>query len=130
MTMLPTIIRLPVQQQRFTTLGDWYEDECGNFTVTTSIMDNWKYEFCVLIHELTEWAICQAMGVKTQDADDFDEMWEREIKAGIQLIETEAGFDKRCPYRRGHVWGARMERFFCFLLRANWKDYCTECDRV
>jgi hypothetical protein len=128
--MIPKIIIVPIEYQRFTTIGDWYEDKYGNFTISISYLYDWKYEFLVLIHELTEWAICQSMGVKTQACDDFDGLWESEIKKGIQDINTEAGFDRRCPYRRGHVWGARMERLFCFLLRASWKDYCESCERA
>lgn len=125
---LPKIVLLPISAQRFTTLGDWWEDENGIFTIAISEMSDWRYEFLVLIHELTEWSICFATGVSSKDADEFDRLWEENIKAGLVSIETEAGFDKACPYHRGHVWGARLERLFCWLLGANWKSYVKACD--
>lgn len=127
---LPKIVRLSITEQRFTTLGDWWEDENGAFTIAITEMKDWRHEFLVLIHELTEWAICQATGVSTEAADKFDEEWEKDIRAGLVSAELEAGFDKRCPYRRGHVWGARAERLFCWLLGASWKDYLKECDKL
>jgi hypothetical protein len=126
--MIPKIISLPITKQRFTTLGDWYEEEPGKFVITTSEMSDWRHEFLVLIHELTEWAICQAMGVSAANCDKFDSAWEREIEAGTKPLWAEAGFDKKCPYYRGHVWGARMERLFCYLLGCKWKDYTSACD--
>lgn len=128
--MIPYVKALPIEMQRFTTLGDWLEISPGCFEIRISHMTNWKHEFLVLIHELTEWAICQAMGVSTEEADAFDAMWEREIEDEIQSIYKEAGFDLRCPYRRGHVWGCRMERLFCWLIQADWKEYCVACDNL
>lgn len=128
--MIPKIIYVPVREQRFTTLGDWWEEESGRFVISISIMSDWRHEFCVLIHELTEWAICQAAGISTAACDEFDALWEGWIENGLVDIYKEAGFDRRCPYRRGHVWGARMERLFCFLLGANWRQYCAACDAL
>lgn len=128
--MIPKIIRMPISEQRFTTLGDWWESDAGNFAIAISEMPDWRHEFLVLIHELTEWAICQAKGVPTADCDAFDAMWEKELGQGLHGLEEEAGFDRRCPYRKGHVWGYRMERFFCFLLGASWKEYGLACDAL
>src|SRR5271170_1136619 len=100
----PNIKVVPVEDQRFTTLGDWWE-EGGHFEVRASEMSDWRHVYCVLMHELIEWAICQRDGVRTADCDAFDEEWENGIKAGIHPIEIEAGFDRACPYRKGHIWG-------------------------
>lgn len=130
MKTIPKIKLIPLQEQRFTTLGDWYEDSRGQFTIAISDMNDWRYEFIVLMHELTEWGICQARGVSTKDCDDFDARWEEDIRAGLVSPEIEAGFNKNCPYRIGHTWGARIERLFCFLLRVPWKQYCSACDEM
>ena len=128
--MIPNILLVPIAEQRFTTLGDWYQNEDGSFTIAISKMLDWRHEFLVLIHELTEWSICRATGVSSQEADVFDRYWESDIKFGLVSIETEAGFSKDCPYRRGHIWGARMERLFCWLLGASWKDYERACNKL
>ena len=130
MKLWPNIRAIPIEDNRFTTLGDWYENPNGSFEITVTIMDDWRHMFCVLIHEMIEWAVCQRDQVRTADCDAFDAEWERGIEAGIHPIEVEAGFDRACPYRRGHVWGCRMEHLFCFILGCNWKSYCTACDRM
>jgi hypothetical protein len=127
---LPKIIFVPLSSQRFTTLGDWWQDCDGTYTIAVTEMRDWRYQFLVLMHELTEWSICCATGVSAKIADEFDAAWEEDIKSGLVSVSVEAGFDKACPYRQGHVWGARMERLFCYLLKANWKDYCRECDEL
>lgn len=125
--MLLNIKTIPVQDQRVTTLGDWWENADGSFEIRLTDMGNWRYEFLVLIHELTEWSICQHLGIATKDCDDFDFLFEAEIKRGEQSPEDEAGFDHRCPYGKGHVWGDRMEKLFCFLLGVKWKAYAAAC---
>lgn len=128
--LFPKIVFKPVTELRFATLGDWYQDDSGFFTIEVAEMSNWKYEFLILLHELTEWAICQAEGISTRACDNFDEAWEESIDKGLVSIEKEAGFDRSCPYRKGHIWGARMERLFCWLLGASWKDYTRSCNEA
>ena len=130
MKTIPRIIVLPLQEQRFTTLGDWWEDNRGRFTIAITDMGDWRYEFIVLMHELTEWGICQARGVSTKDCDNFDARWEEDIRAGFVSPEVEPGCAKRAPYHKGHMWGIRAERFFCWLLGVKWSEYCEECDRL
>lgn len=122
MKNFPRIRFIPLMENRVTTLGDWGEDENG-FWMTITEMSDWRMEFLVLIHELTEWAICQYMGVTTEEADAFDALFEKEYAQGLHPIEQEAGFDKRCPFRKGHIWGARMERLFSWFLGVNWDHY-------
>lgn len=130
MNKFPNIVikQLEREQLRFTTAGDWMMHEDGSFEIHLLKMDDWRYSAIVLIHELTEIFICWRLGITAQEADDFDRVWEDELKKGIQNLEKEAGFDKRCPYRKGHVWGARMERLFCFILGVNWNKYCNDWD--
>jgi hypothetical protein len=115
--------------QRFTTLGDWLERD-DQFEINVTIMPRWQHTFLILMHELIEWAVCQRDGVKTAVCDGFDTDWERELADGKHRIEEEAGFDRRCPYREGHVWGARAERFLCWLLGCSWKEYLIACDEA
>ena len=121
---LPTIhIKfIPQKEQRFSTPADWQIVD-NLLTVWISEMADPRYECIVLMHELTEIIICWFDGVSSTDADAFDALWEKEIEAGLHNKIEEAGFDKRCCYRRGHVWGARMERLFCFILGVKWRDY-------
>src|SRR5882672_1464250 len=124
---LPEIKLIPVTEHRWTTLGTWVEREDGSFQVLVARMSRWQYELCILAHELVEWAICQRDGVSTKDCDDFDDLWESEFQAGKHSLEAEAGFDRRCPYRRGHVLGTRVEWLLCRLLGVSWSQYCADC---
>lgn len=127
---LPVIKCISLLENRFTTLGDWMETAPGEFMITVTEMVDWRHETLVLLHELVEWAICQRDGVRTADCDAFDALWEQELRNGLQRPETEAGFDRRCPYRKGHVWGCRVERAFAFLFGVSWADYCRTCDEM
>lgn len=130
MIALPRIVRVPIERQRFTTLGDWWEENPGEFVIAITEMVDWRYEFLILVHELIEWAVCQQRGVSTRKADEFDEMWEQELAEGKHRVEDEAGFDRRCPYRMGHIWGCRAEWLLAGLLKVRWHDYCQECNDV
>ena len=65
-------------EHRFCTIGDWEEDENGLHIWITE-MDNQKYWFAVLFHELIEICLCKILGVTSKMADDFDELWERVV---------------------------------------------------
>jgi hypothetical protein len=100
----------------------------GTFEIWLCYTSDWRYQFIVLAHELTEWAWCIKHNVTAESADGFDAIWEAEIHMGLHGPEQEAGFDRRCPYRGGHVWGARIERIMCFILGVSWSRYCTYWD--
>ncbi len=74
--------------------------------------------------------MCQRDGVKTADCDRFDEWFEKEYEAGRISIVEEAGCDRRCPYHKGHMWGIKIERMFCWLLGLQWKLYCKVCQEI
>lgn len=119
---------IPQKEHRFTTIGDWWVDENGNLQVKISKMADWRYEIAVLFHELIEFFICKHLGITTEECDEFDAFYETQYEQGIIDRSKEAGFDKRCPYRKGHIWGARFERMIVFLLGASWKKYIKDCD--
>ena len=73
---------IPINELRFTTAGDWFEDEDG-LHITIVKLDNEKYEYIVLMHELTEYIICKFKGITSKESDDFDYLWEEELKKGF-----------------------------------------------
>lgn len=119
---------IPITEQRFTTIGDWTQLSDGSFKVWLSEMNDWRHVALVFLHEFTELFICWKNNVSATEADAFDKIWEDELKRGLHKSEQEAGFDRRCPYRKGHVWGTRMERLFSFLLGVKWSKYVDECN--
>ena len=117
-----------MEDQRFTTVGDWGRSPNGEYFITIARLPDYRHQVLVLIHELVEWTICMLTGVSVEAADAFDALWEQELRKGLHEPEDEAGYDTRCPYRKGHVWGGRAERFFAWLFRVDWNDYGDECD--
>lgn len=120
---------IPHSQHRFTTIGHWFFKGDTLF-IQISQEISWKNKIAVLFHELIEATICLADGVTTEECDAFDELFEKEYAEGKWPKSVEAGFDKRCPYRRGHIWGSRSERVIIWLLRGSWKELNEECDKL
>lgn len=120
---------IPHASHRFTTIGHWFVD--GD-TLVIQISEEvcWENRVAVLFHELIEAAWCIAKGVTTAECDEFDAVFELEYAAGVWPYSVEAGFDKRCPYRKGHVWGSRFERLVLWILGADKRACDAECDRL
>jgi len=120
---------IPHSQHRFTTIGHWFVE---NDTLTIQISDEicWQNKIAVIFHELIEAGICVSKGITTEECDAFDALFEHEYELGIWPKSVEAGFDKRCPYRKGHIWGSRLEKLVLFLIGANRKECDAECDKL
>ena len=120
---------IPHLQHKFTTIGHWFVE---NDTLTIQISEEvcWENRVAVLFHELIESAMCIAKGITTEECDAFDALFEREYEEGKWPKSVEAGFDPRCPYRKGHIWGTRFEKLVIFLLGASRKKLDAECNRL
>ena len=119
---------IPMSWNLFSTAGNWGVGEDGSILVTLTETSDWRYQAIVLMHEMTEIFWCKNNAVTGEACDAFDAIWEKELNSGIHRPEEEAGFDKRCPYRGGHVWGARIEHLFCWILGVKWRVYCDYWD--
>lgn len=117
-----SILTIKQKDHRFTTIGDWkLELPDRKLTIWISEMPVWKWWISVLAHEVVEVAWCMYHGVSNQACDDFDAWYEKEYEAGRIPKSQEAGYDKRCPYRPGHVWGDRVSWVVDKLLRTDQK---------
>lgn len=117
---------IPHKQHRFTTIGYWFVKD-DLLTVQVSREISWRNKIATIFHELMEAGYCIARGITTEECDEFDAMFEKEYEDGRWPVEVEAGFDKRCPYRKGHIWGCRFEWIVMFLLRADKEAEDEEC---
>ncbi|MCX6822326.1 MAG: hypothetical protein NTW30_06135 [Candidatus Aenigmarchaeota archaeon] len=101
------------KDQRYDTLGDYFKgDYCTEFYV--SQCKNADYEFMILIHELTEWYLCQKRGIKNKDIDKFD----------MTHLELEdPGRSKEAPYHKEHMFAERIEKLICKELGIKWDNY-------
>ncbi len=120
---------IPHSEHRFTTIGYWFVEN-ETLTIQISKEISWQNKIATIFHELIEAGICIKDGITTAQCDAFDELFEQEYQDGLWPVEKEAGFDRRCPYRKGHVWGHRMERIVMFLLGVDWNESNEECLRL
>jgi hypothetical protein len=106
---------IPHDQQRYPTVGDWYTDEHGVTHISVSNLGNWRMEFAIAIHELTEWALCRHQGVSQREVDEFDTTYTGPC--------IEPGDDPKSPYRMAHCVATGVERIVIALLGVSWRDY-------
>jgi len=120
---------IPHSQHKYTTIGYW-EVKGDYLIIQISEEICWENRIAVLFHELIEVVICISKGITTEECDAFDKLFEEEYTRGIWPKSVEAGFDKRCPYRKGHIWGTRFERLVLFLIGADKKRCDAECNKL
>lgn len=111
---------VPQCEHRFTTIGDWWERD-GTLEVRISYLPDWRWQIGVLVHELVEWIYCKRRGITSDECDRFDRFYEEQYRSKVIPVEKEAGYDKRCPYHRGHVWGDRIAWLVEWLLGVDQK---------
>lgn len=113
---------IPHYEQRYPTVGDYWEDG-GALEVRISQMADWRYGMLVLIHELIEYTAVKAAGIPLRLIDEFDIQFERERDRGLHGQFEEPGNDRGAPYHKQHVWATRVEHVCAWLFMVKWKVY-------
>jgi hypothetical protein len=106
-----TIEFIPHLDQRYNTCGDWSFARNGigsdlqgdDLSLKISETGNWKWNACILIHELVEALACKANGVTQEQVDSFDIGWKPNF--GFE----EPGEDPRAPYFTEHGVASMIE---------------------
>ena len=91
---------IPAREQRYPTCGDYWCDEDGVWQFRVTRMGNLFYEILVLIHELTEWAMCEVIGIREPEIKKFDEMFEAELITRQVKEELHREADKDAERKR------------------------------
>ncbi|MCU1338289.1 MAG: hypothetical protein JWO19_3870 [Bryobacterales bacterium] len=112
---------IPHDQQRYPTVGDYWEDECGVEQVRVSEMKDWRYEILVGVHELIELALARHRGISEAAISDFDIAFEASKEQGS--VSGEAGDHPLAPYRHEHFFATSMERLLAAELDVDWFEY-------
>lgn len=116
-----SIVTIPHKQQRYPTVGDWIIDyEKKSHTIFISDLNNWRYEFCVAVHELVELFYCMHSGIRQESVDIWDMTYEKTRKVGDN---SEPGNDPKAPYHTQHKFATFVERAVAFVLGVNWETY-------
>jgi hypothetical protein len=114
---------IPHKEHRYETCGDWWWGKDGTLQIRVSQMSDWRYEFLVALHELTEVFLCKFSGVGQKQVDRFDIAYEKKRKAGD---ESEPGDSPKAPYRTQHCIATGIERIVAAFLGVVWADYDKE----
>lgn len=113
--------------QRYTTVGDWYQDADGTLHIKVSTLANWKREALVAIHELVEALLCKSDHISQERVDAFDLDYE---KARPLDDDSEPGDCPTAPYTHQHCAATGIERMMASLLGVHWKDYEEEINSL
>lgn len=113
---------VPHKKQRYDTAGDYYIKN-GRIIITASKMKKWQHEAPILIHEMIEFVLIKNNGITIKEIEDFDHKWNKERAKGLHKDNEEPGFDKRCPYRKEHVFANKIEKMLVKELGMKWKTY-------
>jgi hypothetical protein len=112
---------IPHEQQRYPTVGDYWEDDGGVEQVRVSRLSDWRYEALVAVHELVELLLAKHRSIQEEKISEFDIQFERDRELGRVLGEP--GDDPRAPYRREHFFATNVERLLAAELDVDWRVY-------
>lgn len=136
---------IPHDQQRYTTVGDWFYTEewdrpkgtemgpsklwikVGVLNIRVSQLSDWRREMLVAIHELVEVTLCKDRGISQEDVDNFDQGFE-ESRASDDF--SEPGDQPDAPYVKQHCIATGIERLLAAELGVNWTEYEKELDAL
>lgn len=112
---------IPHTEQRYPTVGDYWDDPDAVVQVRVSAMKDWRYEALVVIHEMIEMFLTKHRQIAEQDISDFDIRFERSREEG--LVTGEPGDHVNAPYRREHFFATNLERLLAAELDVDWFEY-------
>lgn len=114
---------LPVHQQRYSTAGDYYIHENGDWVIKVSELNHELYNVMIAVHEIIEFALLRHRKFSDKDIDAFDLEWEERLIKGKIGPESEPGFAADCPYIREHTMAMAIEMQMCAMAGVNWEQY-------
>jgi len=112
---------VPASEIRNHDLGDyWFENNVLQIRVVE--LPEYSHSMLIAIHELVEAFMTDYQGIKEEDINKFDALYDAERVTGIH-IHDEPGFDNRACYRDHHTLCTAIEMMICSFLKISWKDY-------
>ena len=117
--MRVVIESIPHKEQRYDTCGDYYQESDYGYdtlSIKVSELTDRREMLLVAIHELIEWALCQAKGVSIQAIDHFD-------IDGDHHGCAEPGDCSEAPYYTQHQIATGIERILAAEMGVDWTTY-------
>ena len=110
-----TSTTIPHDTQLYDTAGNYGENGRGHWWLEISQMKDWRYEFLVMMHELTEMALTKQANVEWKQIDLFD--------TTIGKDSDDPGTMPEAPYHVQHMQAMVIEKKLAKMLGVNWKKY-------
>ena len=121
------------KRQRYETCGDYFT-EGGTTHFRVSRMKDRRYCLLVFAHELIEYLLCRAAGVRMREIDRFDIAYEKARAAERDGDESlvapcgcrhreEPGDDPHAPYHKQHQVATTCEKLIAEALEMDWEAY-------
>jgi hypothetical protein len=119
---------IPHDQQRYPTVGDYWEDPDGTVQVRVSEMEEWRYVILVAVHELVEMMLTRHRGIDEEAISHFDMRFEQARERGE--VQGEPGDARESPYKREHFFATNVERLLAAELGVDWATYDHHVDHL
>jgi hypothetical protein len=119
---------IPHDEQRYPTVGDYWDDENGVIQIRVSDMKDWRYEALVIVHEMLEMFLTKHRGILEHEISNFD--IEFENTRSDQSVCVEPGDHPQAPHRREHFFATNLERLFAAELDVDWFQYDRDVDAL
>lgn len=95
-----SIKSIPQKEQRYPTIGDWWEDN-GEMKIRVSEeLGNENYILMIAVHELIEQHLCRKRGITQEIVDAFD---------NAHLDVDDPGLLPDAPYHKEHLFALVVE---------------------
>lgn len=121
---------IPLESQRYPTIGDYYYEDEKTLHIKITETGNDFHSKLVAIHELVEETLTKFKGIKEEDILKHDLWVEGEVKKGNYPVDAEPGEHPKAPYYGEHMMAERVEKMLCKYLGINFTEYNNEIFKV
>jgi hypothetical protein len=116
---------IPHLDQRYDTVGDYWEDPDGTIQFRVSDMGDVRMNVQVLVHEFLEYMQLRYKGIKEEDVLAFDL-----AVPDSSPYADDPGFNPAAPYHKEHVFSDCIERLLAREWDLSWEDYEATIDAL
>lgn len=113
---------VPIECQRYITLGDYMEED-GKYHIKITIQDDFYHALAIALHEFVEWFLTMKRGILESDIMKYDLYWEELEKEGKNIADEPGYEPSNNIYRKEHEFSELIERLFIRELGYDWKNY-------
>ena len=118
------------QEQNYETAGDYQTDEDGTLHIRVSDTSP-HTNFLVILHELIEFYLIRAKGIKEEDITNFDLRFEKMRKEYPEIIGLdEPGNSEKSPYNVEHLISSKIERWLGDNMEYSWEEHNSKLDKL